>query len=46
MPTLVPRKKPYQKMNILKVFLQVENAATNDSLDMAGQSSEQIIFLY
>lgn len=32
-------KRLYQKIKILNVLLQVENIATNDGVDMTGQSS-------
>lgn len=46
MPTLKSPKKPHQKITLFKVLLQGGNVATSDGLDMAGQSSEQINFLY
>lgn len=46
MPSLKSQEKKYQKIKLFKVLLQGGNVATSDGLDMAGQSSEQINFLY
>lgn len=43
---LKSQKKTYQKIKLFKALLPGRNVATSDGLDMAGQSSEQIEFLY